>query len=407
MRKRLQEEWKRIEEKKKELEEARKQEEERRRKEEEERIEEERRRLEWEAKERERREEEARLEEQREKDRIERIRRQMEEEKMRLESVRKRLMEEDEDADVEFFVNTGGSTSKEPDQPAVVSDTKPEESAGIIPATEKVHSTMSSSCSSSFSSSRDADLYLYVKTEARKTVRRTMRQTRRVMVVKAKYDYDANKPEELSFRKGDVLLIDYVVGNATGWVRGQTDSGEGGLIPESFVEKFSEDDGAEEEEKELKAKEEEWKREQEAEKTRELEREKDRERKRREVEAAAEAEQEGKDDEVLVRALYDYRAQEEGELSFKKGDIIKLLEKDDEGGWWIGDLRGIMGLFPKNFVEMVNAAEVRAKVRPARKEGSVCACSLMRRSTLPGGREEEALWRREVVPGRRGQEHHQ
>lgn len=186
-------------------------------------------------------------------------------------------------------------------------------------------------------------------------MRRTVRQTRRVMVVKAKYDYEAKKPEELSFRKGDVLLIDYVVGNTTGWVRGQTDGGNGGLIPESFVEKFSEDDEAKEEEKELKAKEEEWKREQEAEKARELEREKERERKRLELQA----EQEG---DVMVRALYDYHAQEEGELSFKKGDIIKLLEKDDEGGWWIGDLRGIMGLFPKNFVETVDPAELRAKV---------------------------------------------
>jgi len=185
--------------------------------------------------------------------------------------------------------------------------------------------------------------------------------------MKAKYDYDAKNAEELSFRKGDVLLIDYVVGNTTGWVRGQGDSGKGGLIPLSFVEKFSEDDKSADEEAELKAKEEEWKREQEAEKARELEREKERESRRQKLEAITNSAQ----GEVYVRALYDYRAQEEGELTFKKGDWIKLLEKDDEGGWWIGELRSVMGLFPKNFVEAVDPAKIRAKEEKKKPFGGI------------------------------------
>lgn len=32
-------------------------------------------------------------------------------------------------------------------------------------------------------------------------------------------------------------------------------------------------------------------------------------------------------------ALYDYEAEEEGELTFAEGDRIVLLEQDDSG-WW-------------------------------------------------------------------------
>lgn len=45
------------------------------------------------------------------------------------------------------------------------------------------------------------------------------------------------------------------------------------------------------------------------------------------------------------RGLHDYNAAQTSELSFKKGDIIKVLEKD-ASGWWAGELRGEMGFFP-------------------------------------------------------------
>jgi Fes/CIP4, and EFC/F-BAR homology domain/SH3 domain len=45
------------------------------------------------------------------------------------------------------------------------------------------------------------------------------------------------------------------------------------------------------------------------------------------------------------RALYDYEAQDEGELSFYTGDIINVLQQDDSG-WWQGELRGRIAVFP-------------------------------------------------------------
>jgi len=54
---------------------------------------------------------------------------------------------------------------------------------------------------------------------------------------------------------------------------------------------------------------------------------------------------------VLLKAMKNYAAKEEGELSFDANDVITLLERDDNSGWWIGELKGVMGLFPSSFVE--------------------------------------------------------
>lgn len=50
-----------------------------------------------------------------------------------------------------------------------------------------------------------------------------------------------------------------------------------------------------------------------------------------------------------VIALYPYKAINDDELSFEKDDIISVLGKD-EPEWWRGELNGIVGLFPSNYV---------------------------------------------------------
>ena len=51
-----------------------------------------------------------------------------------------------------------------------------------------------------------------------------------------------------------------------------------------------------------------------------------------------------------VRALYDFEPTESGELAFRKGDIIAVLESVFKD-WWKGSLRGQTGIFPLNYVE--------------------------------------------------------
>lgn len=51
-----------------------------------------------------------------------------------------------------------------------------------------------------------------------------------------------------------------------------------------------------------------------------------------------------------VRALFDFQPSEAGELQFRKGDVIAVLESVYKD-WWKGSLRGQTGIFPLNYVE--------------------------------------------------------
>lgn len=56
---------------------------------------------------------------------------------------------------------------------------------------------------------------------------------------------------------------------------------------------------------------------------------------------------------LRARALYDYTAGEAGEISFDPGDIITHIDQIDPG-WWQGlGPDGTYGLFPANYVELI------------------------------------------------------
>lgn len=50
------------------------------------------------------------------------------------------------------------------------------------------------------------------------------------------------------------------------------------------------------------------------------------------------------------RALYDYFANMYDELTIHVGDIINIHDKQADG-WWLGELRGTVGIFPATYVE--------------------------------------------------------
>ncbi|EIN13473.1 BAR-domain-containing protein [Punctularia strigosozonata HHB-11173 SS5] len=53
-----------------------------------------------------------------------------------------------------------------------------------------------------------------------------------------------------------------------------------------------------------------------------------------------------------VVALYDFEAQADGDLSFKTGDRIEIVEKTASAeDWWTGRLNGQQGVFPGNYVQ--------------------------------------------------------
>ncbi|KAF7480162.1 Hypothetical predicted protein [Marmota monax] len=56
-----------------------------------------------------------------------------------------------------------------------------------------------------------------------------------------------------------------------------------------------------------------------------------------------------------AKALYDFQGENEDELSFKAGDIITELESVDDA-WMSGELMGKSGIFPKNYVHILQVS---------------------------------------------------
>lgn len=57
-----------------------------------------------------------------------------------------------------------------------------------------------------------------------------------------------------------------------------------------------------------------------------------------------------------VIAMYDYIANNEDELNFSKGQLINVMSKDDPD-WWQGEINGVTGLFPSNYVKMTTDSD--------------------------------------------------
>lgn len=63
-------------------------------------------------------------------------------------------------------------------------------------------------------------------------------------------------------------------------------------------------------------------------------------------------------DKALVGAIAisDYRSEEPSDLSFSRGDKIKIISQHSSG-WWIGEFDGRTGTFPETFVEVFTGKE--------------------------------------------------
>jgi signal transducing adaptor molecule len=73
-----------------------------------------------------------------------------------------------------------------------------------------------------------------------------------------------------------------------------------------------------------------------------------------------------------VRALFDFQPSEPGELQFRKGDVIAVLESVYKD-WWKGSLRGQTGIFPLNYVEKLQDPTPEELEKEAHMEADVFA----------------------------------
>ncbi|XP_046895922.1 rho guanine nucleotide exchange factor 6 isoform X1 [Hypomesus transpacificus] len=70
----------------------------------------------------------------------------------------------------------------------------------------------------------------------------------------------------------------------------------------------------------------------------------------------AEMSENGGGGHLMVKARFNFKQNNEDELSFNKGDLICVM-RQEEGGWWEGSLNGRNGWFPSNYVREVKPSE--------------------------------------------------
>ncbi|XP_057205047.1 rho guanine nucleotide exchange factor 6 isoform X2 [Triplophysa rosa] len=71
---------------------------------------------------------------------------------------------------------------------------------------------------------------------------------------------------------------------------------------------------------------------------------------------AVEMSENGGGGHLLVKARFNFKQNNEDELSFSKGELIHVTRQED-GGWWEGALNGKTGWFPSNYVREVKPCD--------------------------------------------------
>ncbi|XP_044048438.1 breast cancer anti-estrogen resistance protein 1 isoform X3 [Siniperca chuatsi] len=92
---------------------------------------------------------------------------------------------------------------------------------------------------------------------------------------------------------------------------------------------------------------------------------------------------------MLAKALYDNVAESPDELSFRKGDIMTVLERDTQGldGWWLCSLHGRQGIVPGNrlkiLVGMYDSKQQQQATPSTPDPAASCPASHVQRPLLP------------------------
>ncbi|KAJ2685370.1 actin binding protein [Coemansia spiralis] len=139
-------------------------------------------------------------------------------------------------------------------------------------------------------------------------------------LARAVYDYDAEAEDELAFKEGEIIYsIDQL---DPGWWAGESEDGlRQGVFPANFVEMIEDTNG-------------------------------DQTRSAPMAPPPPPPPVAPDLGENYATAVYDYDAAEEGELSFKEGEVITHIEFPSSE-WWEGvNQKGEYGLFPANYVEL-------------------------------------------------------
>jgi len=138
---------------------------------------------------------------------------------------------------------------------------------------------------------------------------------------KVLYKYDATSAEELSVKPGDLISV-LEKDDGSGWITGRIGRDEG-IVPASYVE-IQQSSGVDVPKKGPPV------------------------APRRGAKKVEESKK-----KKMFRALYDYDANTELELSVREGDVLGLVADDKGDGWTEVEVRGKVGSVPSNYIEPV------------------------------------------------------
>ncbi|KAI9373685.1 ras guanine nucleotide exchange factor domain-containing protein [Aspergillus egyptiacus] len=93
---------------------------------------------------------------------------------------------------------------------------------------------------------------------------------------------------------------------------------------------------------------------------------------------------------LFVRAMYDYDADDHTSLSFRRGDIIQVLNQL-ETGWWDGVINGsVRGWFPSNYCAVItDLREIEDHVAQVHDDGDLSADSEAGEDNLDDGHDDD------------------
>ncbi|XP_050068511.1 mucin-5AC-like [Anopheles maculipalpis] len=139
------------------------------------------------------------------------------------------------------------------------------------------------------------------------------------------FDYTAKEPDELTLKKG-AIITNIKVQDGGWWEGTLVATGRTGVFPDNFVRVLESQD-----------------------KSQVVLRDKSATLNRR------------------CKVIYSYQENKADELTLAVGDVIEFFEEVEEG-WWRGKLNGRVGVFPSNFVEMIESVSPKSS---SRKSGNV------------------------------------
>ena len=85
---------------------------------------------------------------------------------------------------------------------------------------------------------------------------------------------------------------------------------------------------------------------------------------------------------IDAQALHDYNARSDKELSFKRGDLLQVIEKTPDNNWWDGFIQGKRGFIPVAYIEILELKPVTPELASPQPVLNVPPPPL-RRSSMP------------------------